>query len=301
MTYKKRTSAYRGPRWSSGRFSCCRRRSSYAADHRRTFQDGYSRESGARGFGGAWNSIASSAGKYGDPIQASFTTIPIPLYGQGLSAGANYLEVPLTGFVDSVLQNAEKTEVYVTGYRLEADVRFSGRLRCFVQSVQTCVKDGEPQVLLSAGSMQGEFDPGQQGLMSMEDPRLRQLSGPLYTRLGNDETLFDAAVKSGAPCRPGVELQKDGGAKKFGTRGRVKMELGRGSFGATTSMETEKLSVYVPAKGLYMMGTDRRDVLLVGLRAKTILNLPNAEVAKGRRIGLLKNVRVIVYMRSKMT
>jgi hypothetical protein len=149
--------------------------------------------------------------------------------------------------------------------------------------------------------MQGEFDPGQQGLMSMEDPRLQQLREPLYTRLGNDGTLFGADVKSGAPFRPGVKLQKDGGTEKIGTRGRVETELGRGSLGATTSMETERLSAYIPVKGLYTMGTDRRDVLLIGLRAKTILNLPNAEVVTGRRVGLLENVRVIVFMRSKMT
>lgn len=118
--------------------------------------------------------------------------------------------------MDSVLSVAKKSSVYVAGFRLEADVSHSGRVRCFVQSIVTGVNGGEPQVRCNPEPMQGEFVPDGKRFMSMGDTRLAQPLQPLYTRLGNDGTLFGADIKSGAPCRSGVELRKDGGTKKVG-------------------------------------------------------------------------------------
>ncbi|GJC99159.1 hypothetical protein ColKHC_07985 [Colletotrichum higginsianum] len=116
--------------------------------------------------------MASAAAKHGDPMNASFTTIPVPLYDQGPQASANYLEVPLTGCVDSVLSVAKKSSVYVVGFRLEADVSHSGRVRCFVQSIVTGVNGDEPQVRFNPEPMQGEFVPDGKRFMSM---------APIYT------------------------------------------------------------------------------------------------------------------------
>jgi hypothetical protein len=250
---------------------------------------------------------ASVAVKFGDAITATFRTVSFPLFHQGPAASDNYLEVPLSGLVDSVLRVAGKTSVYVTGFKLEANVTHSGRLRCFAQSVQTGGSDGESEVAFNGGTMQGEFVPEGKKLMSMESPRLGRLIGPLYTRLGIDGTLFGADVKPGAPCRSSVELRKDQGTKRTGKSGRVEAELGRvaTAVSAATMLETEEISVYVPVKGVYTMGTDRRDVLLLGFKAKTVLDSPTQPAPKGgvdpSRIGLLENVRVTVYLRQKMT
>lgn len=306
MAYRNYRSGYRGASRGSGGYSTRRRRSTYSGY--RKYRTSYTRASGAKRYGAKRGSTRMAASmKYGDAMTASFCTIAFPLFHLGLLASNNYLEVPLSGLVDSVLQVAGKTSVYVTGFRLEANVSHSGRLRCFAQSVQTGVSDGEPEVAFRSSSMQGEFVPEGKTLMKMDSPRLQKLMAPLYTRLGIDGTLFGADVKAGAPCRPSVEFRKDKGKRQIGKYGRVEAELGRvaTAVSAATMMETEEISVYVPVGSVYTMDTDRRDVLLLGLRAKTVLDLPRQPVEKDgvdpSRIGLLENVRVTVYLRQKMT
>lgn len=244
--------------------------------------------------------MASTAEKYGDPMQASFTTVPFQVFDVGHQAGENYLEVPLTGCVDSVLDCAEKSSVYIAGFRLEADVSHSARLRGFVQSVLTTATAGETAVAFNGKTMEGVFGGDRKGLMDVNNERLRNLIKPVYTRVGNDGTLFGADIKPGAPCRS-IEVRKDGGTKKTGSCGRVEMELGRPPLGGsmTTCMEMEKLETYVPVKSLYTKGTDSRDVVLLGLRPKVAFEAATPG-KDGGRVALLENVRVTLYLRQKM-
>ncbi|KAI3530648.1 hypothetical protein CABS01_16930 [Colletotrichum abscissum] len=251
-----------------------------------------------------------------DPV----TGASVSFYSAGDRRGQNYWEVPISSMLQCYMTQQRVSKLHLTGVAVEGDVYANADIELFAMNIikalgspsQVALVPEEKRYGLGYGNVDGPFFLGR-----VKDERVRELASVAFEAPSRDGTLFGARLHSDKSSRSTVcESRVDGGKINLAKNGRSAFDVTIRPVGTSMASSVQKKSVrwYWPLSQTVkvlsvgktgLVEIDYSSVLLMGVRPKTELAVPDLKVEQGGgggggAAGSLNCFRVTLTFRQKV-